>query len=36
VLDIEVKLAAVPTDNDVRHLAWLSRQLGDDLLVSRT
>ncbi|OIQ85941.1 hypothetical protein GALL_322140 [mine drainage metagenome] len=29
---LEVKLAAVPGDNDVRHLHWLHEQLGDDLL----
>ena len=28
----EVKLAPVPTDDDVRHLKWLKAQVGDDLL----
>jgi predicted AAA+ superfamily ATPase len=32
VLAIEVKLSAVATDADVRHLRWLSDQLGADLL----
>lgn len=32
VLAIETKLTAVPTDRDVRHLHWLERQVGDDLL----
>ncbi len=32
VLAIEVKLAAVPDDRDVRHLHWLARQIGSDLL----
>jgi predicted AAA+ superfamily ATPase len=32
VLAIEVKLGGVVTDDDVRHLLWLQRQLGDDLL----
>jgi hypothetical protein len=27
-----VKLGAVPNDHDVRHLAWLQQQIGDDLL----
>jgi hypothetical protein len=31
-LGIEVKLAAVPTDRDVRHLHWLGQRLGDDLV----
>lgn len=31
VVAIEVKLAATVTDDDVRHLHWLSRQIGDDL-----
>lgn len=31
VVAIEVKMAAVPTDRDVRHLVWLKEQLGDDL-----
>jgi predicted AAA+ superfamily ATPase len=34
VLAIEVKLAAVPDDRDVRHLHWLSEQIGPDLLDS--
>jgi hypothetical protein len=29
---LEVKLAPVPTDDDVRHLKWLKGQVGDDLL----
>ncbi|HXB65961.1 MAG TPA: hypothetical protein VNV42_13920 [Solirubrobacteraceae bacterium] len=32
ILAIEVKLAAVPVDRDVRHLHWLARQIGSDLL----
>ena len=32
VLAIEAKLAAVPDDRDVRHLHWLARQIGSDLL----
>lgn len=32
VLAIEVKLAAVPGDRDVRHLHWLAGRVGDDLL----
>ena len=32
VLAIEVKLGGVVTDHDVRHLAWLRAQIGDDLL----
>lgn len=32
ILGIETKLAAVPGDRDVRHLHWLARQVGDDLL----
>lgn len=32
VLAIEVKLRPTATDRDVRHLAWLREQLGDDLL----
>ena len=32
VLAIEVKLAAVPSDRDVRHLHWLAKQIGSDLL----
>jgi uncharacterized protein len=32
ILAIEVKLAAVPDDRDVRHLHWLARQVGSDLL----
>jgi predicted AAA+ superfamily ATPase len=34
VLAIEVKLVAVPNDRDVRHLHWLSQQIGDDLIDS--
>ncbi len=34
VLGIEVKLGAVPTEHDLRHLVWLSDRLGDDLLDS--
>lgn len=32
IVAIEVKLAAVPDDNDVRHLHWLKERLGDDVL----
>ncbi len=32
ILAIEAKLAAVPDDRDVRHLHWLARQIGSDLL----
>jgi predicted AAA+ superfamily ATPase len=32
VLAVEVKLGRTVNDNDVRHLAWLRDQLGDDLL----
>lgn len=32
VIGVEVKLAAVPSDDDVRHLLWLRDRLGDDLL----
>ena len=32
LLGIEAKLAAVPNDRDVRHLHWLARQIGSDLL----
>ncbi len=32
VLAMEIKLAYTVTDSDVRHLHWLSDQLGDDLL----
>jgi hypothetical protein len=32
VLAIEAKLTAVPDDHDVRHLRWLARQIGSDLL----
>lgn len=32
VLAIEVKLAQVPDDDDVRHLRWLRSRLGDDVL----
>jgi uncharacterized protein len=31
VVAIEVKLGAVPTDGDVRHLLWLKEQIGDEL-----
>ncbi len=34
VLAIEVKLAALPEDLDVRHLHWLANQIGDDLVDS--
>lgn len=39
VVGIEVKLAAAPTDADVRHLRWLRDQMGDavaDLVVINT
>jgi predicted AAA+ superfamily ATPase len=32
ILAIEAKLAAVPNDRDLRHLHWLARQIGSDLL----
>lgn len=32
VVAIEVKLTVTPDDDDVRHLHWLRRKLGDDLL----
>lgn len=32
VVAIEVKLTSAPRDHDVRHLVWLSEQLGDELL----
>ncbi|MCY4516150.1 MAG: DUF4143 domain-containing protein [Acidimicrobiaceae bacterium] len=32
VVALEVKLSATARDRDVRHLAWLSDRLGDDLL----
>ncbi len=32
VVAVEVKLTAVPRDRDLRHLRWLQRNLGDDLL----
>lgn len=32
VLAIEVKLAAVVDDDDVRHLVWLRNRMGDQLL----
>ena len=32
VLAIEVKLARNVVDSDVRHLHWLARQIGADLL----
>jgi hypothetical protein len=31
---LEVKLGAVPSDHDVRHLHWLAREIGEDLLDS--
>lgn len=34
VVAIEVKLVAVPSNRDVRHLHWLAEQLGDDLIDS--
>jgi predicted AAA+ superfamily ATPase len=34
VLAIEVKLAALPDDHDVRHLHWLADQIGADLVDS--
>jgi len=34
VLAIEVKLSAVPDDQDVRHLRWLADQIGADLIDS--
>ncbi|WP_330932772.1 DUF4143 domain-containing protein [Cellulosimicrobium cellulans] len=39
VVAIDVKLTAVPTDRDVRHLLWLREQIGDrlaDMLVVTT
>jgi predicted AAA+ superfamily ATPase len=32
VVAIEVKLTATPKDADLRHLHWLKREIGDDLL----
>jgi predicted AAA+ superfamily ATPase len=32
ILAVEAKLAAVPDDRDARHLHWLARQIGSDLL----
>ena len=32
VVGIEVKLAAVPRDEDFRHLEWLRREIGENLL----
>lgn len=32
VIAIEVKLAATVSDHDVRHLNWLSQQIGDRLV----
>ena len=29
---LEVKLAPVPTDEDIRHLRWLKERVGEDLL----
>jgi len=34
VLAIETKLAATPSDRDVRHLRWLAKHIGHDLLDS--
>jgi uncharacterized protein len=34
VLAIEVKLAQRVDDHDVRHLQWLAREIGDDLVDS--
>lgn len=32
IIALEVKLGPVPEDRDVRHLHWLQKELGDDLL----
>lgn len=32
VVAVEVKLGATVTDNDVRHVSWLRKMIGDDLL----
>ncbi|MEQ1693963.1 MAG: AAA family ATPase, partial [Gemmatimonas sp.] len=32
VLAIEVKLSASVTDDDVKHLHWLKREIGEDLI----
>lgn len=32
VVALEVKLTRVPSDEDVKHLAWLRREIGEDLL----
>ena len=32
ILAIEAKLAAAPSDRDLRHLHWLARQIGSDPL----
>lgn len=32
VVAIEIKLAQTPDDNDVKHLLWLQREIGDQLL----
>jgi hypothetical protein len=32
VIAIEVKLAATPAERDGRHLDWLDREIGDELL----
>jgi hypothetical protein len=32
VLAVEVKLKGTPDDDDVRHLNWLSKQLGDEVI----
>ncbi len=34
VVALEVKLSPVVRDDDVRHLHWLARRLGDDLIDS--
>ena len=34
VVAMEVKLGATPTSDAIRHLTWLSEQLGDELLDS--
>ena len=32
MIAIEVKLAATPSERDARHLQWLEREIGDELL----
>jgi uncharacterized protein len=32
IVAIEVKLAATPSERDGRHLMWLEREIGDELL----